>query len=128
MPDALKALGVAVPPIQPISMTREQLAAIQQQNHSTPPALALLFTMAQHTTKRLEIANKAGWMVVSLATITPGDVKASDPLVTQAMQDLSKVTGQEYAEELRAAIRNEVGVKRNDKAIAAIRAQLPGNQ
>ena len=84
--------------------------------------------MAQHTTKRLEIANKAGWMVVSLATITPGDVKASDPLVTQAMQDLSKVTGQEYAEELRAAIRNEVGVKRNDKAIAAIRAQLTGNQ
>ena len=126
--DALKALGVTIPPVEPIDMNREQLAAIQQQRNGTPPALGLLFSMAQHTNKRLEVAGKGGWMVVQLASIIPGEVKAEDPLVTETAQQLGQAVGQEYAQQLRAAMRNEVGVKRNERAIAAIRTQLAGGQ
>ena len=40
---------------------------------------------------------------------------------------LGAITGREYADQLRKAIRAEVGAKRNDAAVKAVRAQLDGS-
>ncbi|OYX63462.1 MAG: hypothetical protein B7Y89_05975 [Novosphingobium sp. 32-60-15] len=121
--EAVKQAGVALPAPQPVEMARQQLSAMQGQ---VPPALALLFAMAEGTNKRLEGPNKAGWFVISLKDIIPGAVKRADPIFAQASQEFRTVTGNEYAKSLNLAIRNDVGVERNEAAIKAVRNQLTG--
>lgn len=121
--DAIKLAGAALPAPQPVDMGRQQLSAIQGQ---VPPPLALLFAMAEGTNKRLEGPSKAGWYVVTLKDIIPGEVKRADPVFAQASRELGTVTGNEYAASLRRAIRNDVGVERNETAIKAVRNQLTG--
>ncbi|HIQ17155.1 MAG TPA: hypothetical protein EYH41_04020 [Novosphingobium capsulatum] len=128
LPDALKGLGVAVPPAQPISISREQLAAMQQSGRQIPPPLVLLFAMAKNTAKPIEAPNKAGFYIVSLKSVTPGTIPAGDPFLTQAGTELGQSAGRELAEELRGAIRKDVGVTRNETAIRALRARLAGGQ
>ena len=121
--EAVKQAGVALPAPQPVEMARQQLTAMKGQ---VPPALALLFAMAEGTNKRLEGPNKAGWFVIALKDIIPGEVKRADPIFAQASQEFRTVTGNEYAKGLNLAIRNDVGVERNEAAIKAVRNQLTG--
>lgn len=125
MAEAIKTLGVAVPAAQPVSMPRQQLNAMQPK---IPATLQLMFEMAQGTTKKLEAPNQAGFLIVSLAKITPGEVKADDPFLARARVELGQLAGREYVDQLRIAVREAVGVKRNEAAIAALRTQLIGGQ
>ncbi|WP_421847562.1 SurA N-terminal domain-containing protein [Novosphingobium sp.] len=123
--EAIKSLGVAVPAAQPVKLPREQLNAMQPK---IPAALQLMFEMAQGTAKKLEAPGKAGFLVVVLDKVTPGEVKADDPFLARARVELGQLTGREYVDQLRAAVREAVGVKRNDAAISALRTQLGGGQ
>ena len=116
-------LGVALPPVQPLAMGRDQLAA---QGGRIPPALALFFGMAQNTTKLLPIAGNKGWFVVQLKQIQPGQVDAKDPMLGQVSSELSQLATREQGDALRRAIRAEVKVKRNDTAFKAVASQLAG--
>ena len=120
---ALATLGVALPPVQPVSMGRDQLAAMQGR---VPPALNLFFGMAQGTTHMMPLPGNRGWIIIQLKTIQPGTVAANDPLLADTAKELGKLAGNEYADELRVAIRGNVGVKRNETAISAVKAQLGG--
>ncbi|MCW1384388.1 SurA N-terminal domain-containing protein [Novosphingobium sp. KCTC 2891] len=123
--DALKATGAALPAPNPIAMSREQLNGMQPR---IPEALGLMFAMAQGTAKRLQAPDKSGWIVVSLAKVIPGVVQPNDPIVPAAARELGTALGREYAEALRAAIRNDIGVKRNEAGLRAVRTQLVGGQ
>lgn len=120
---AQASLGVALPPVDQVSMGREQLMGRGQQ---VPPPLALLFSMAKGTTKLLPAPNDRGWYVVSLAQIVPGQIATNDPMIAAAQRELGLSTGREYADSLRRAIGAELGVKRNQAAIRAVRKQLDG--
>ncbi len=120
---ALAAIGLPLPPVDRVDMGREQLTALRQQ---VPPSIALLFSMAQGTVKLLPAPNNRGWYVVALKAIVPGVVSATDPLIAQAAKELGQVSGREYAEAFRRAIRSEVGVTRNEAAIRAVGTQLTG--
>lgn len=120
---AMASLGVALPPVDRVEMGREELTARQQQ---VPPPLALLFSMAEGTTKTLAGPRNRGWYVVSLKDIVPGVVDPKDPLIAVAQRELGQVAGREYADQLRRAIRADVGVKRNETAIKAVSTQLTG--
>ena len=120
---AVASLGVpGLPAPQKLEISRQQIA-LQQ---GTPPPLALLFSMAQGTVKVLAGQGNQGWYVVSLAKIVPGDDQAIAPVLADATRELSSVTGREYAEALRGAMRDEVGVTRNPAGIEAVRRQLTG--
>jgi len=123
--DAAKALGVALPPVDPLSFTREQLGQMQGR---VPAPLALLFSMSQGTARKIAAPNQAGWLVVSLDTIVPGTIAPGDPLIQQASSDLGKATGREYEEQLRTAITHVIGAKRNESAIRTVRSTLSGAQ
>ncbi|MEO0033965.1 MAG: hypothetical protein RIS94_3723 [Pseudomonadota bacterium] len=123
--DAVKALALPGTTIDPITMSREQLTAMQPR---IPAPLALMFAMAKGTTKRLEAPNKAGWLIVALNNVIPGQLPATDPLVAQAARELSQSTAREYADQLRAAMKAEVGVKTYPNAVASLRKQLGGSQ
>ena len=106
--------------------TREDLA--RQQDRRIPPPLALMFSMAQGTAKKLAAARDLGWFVVDLEEISVGTMEADDPLIGQAREQLASTLGQEYTEQLVAAMRGEVGIERNEDAIDAVRRQLVGER
>ena len=120
---AFAAEEVNLPRPDPLNITREEL--MQNRQRILPP-LALFFSMAEGTTKRLEANNDAGWFVVDLDDIEAGLVASDDPIFAQAKQQFARTVGAEYAQQFIAALRADVGVERNDDAIAAVRRQLAG--
>ncbi|WP_432200405.1 SurA N-terminal domain-containing protein [Erythrobacter sp. W53] len=123
---AVAAEEKRLPPVDQISLTREELA--QQAQQRIPPPLALLFSMAQGTNKRLAAANELGWFVVSLDAIEVGEIDADDPLIAQARQQLGPAVGEEYTRQLLVAMRETMGVETNPAAIEAVRKQLVGER
>ena len=120
----IAALGVAqVPPVDRIDLDRQQLA---RQGQAVPPPLALLFSMAKGTVKLLAAPNNRGWYVVSLSQIIPGEAAKITPVLPDAKRELSNLTGREYADQLRAAVRQEMTVKRNQPGSDAVARRLGG--
>lgn len=120
---ALASLGVALPTPEAVDLGREQIMA----QGRAPAPVALLFSMAKNSSKRLEAPGKAGWFIVTVKDIVPGEVKQGDPFLASATRDLGAIVGQEYTQQMRAAIRANVGASRNEAAVKAIRAELTGS-
>ncbi|WP_324260242.1 SurA N-terminal domain-containing protein [Altererythrobacter sp. H2] len=120
---AMRAENARLTNLDPINLSREQLAATGQR---VPPPLALMFSMAQGTSKKLEAPNDSGWFLVQLDRIEAGTIARDDPVFAQAKRELGQTLGQEYAAQLRSALRADVGVERNQAAIDAVRKQLTG--
>ena len=119
---ALAAEKVKLPPAQTIDMGRDQLA----QQGRIPAPLALMFSMAKGTVKRLEAPQDNGWFVVKLDDISLPALDKNDPLIGATRQQLAGVFGSEYAEELVHAAQRSVGTKKNQAAIDAVAKQLTG--
>ncbi|MCB5424559.1 SurA N-terminal domain-containing protein [Altererythrobacter sp. CC-YST694] len=114
---------VKLPAPDPVNMNREDLARL---GGRVPPVLALLFSMAEGTVKRLEAPNDNGWFVVKLDDIEPGKLLPNDPLLAQVNGQLGQALGDEYAQQFTVAARKELGVERNKAAIDAVKKQLAG--
>ena len=54
-------------------------------------------------------------------------IAEDDPLIAQARRQMGPLLGDEYAEQLGVAMREELGVSRNAAAIEAVRKQLAGS-
>lgn len=113
--------GIAAP--QTIDLSREELATRQSR---VPAELALLFSMAQGTTKTLEGPLDAGWFVVDLDRIEVGAIEPNDPAVLQAGRELSQAMSSELTQQAVKAMRKAVGVEINPAAVDAVRKQLLG--
>lgn len=120
---AMASLGMALPPVDQVNMKRMEL---QRYGRATPPPLKLLFAMAKGTVKLLPGPNNRGWYIVALKNITPGAVDPKDPALAQASREFAGLAGQEYAEQLRSAIRSEVGATTDKAAVTALAKQLTG--
>lgn len=120
--DALNAEDVDLPPVDQLNTTREEIAQARQ----VPGVLALFFSMAEGTVKRLQAPQNGGWFVAQLDEIETPQIEEDDPLVAQTTQQLSSVLGQEYFSQFSAAVSGQVGVERNQVAIDAVVAQLTG--
>lgn len=121
--DALKKTGLSLPPLQPLDASRGQIA---QMGAQLPPPVRLMFSMAARTGKLTESPEGKGYWVVWLNEIQPGDAKGNQPLITQTRAQLGQSLGAEYVEQFAAAVRKTVGVKRDEAAIARLKASLSG--
>jgi peptidyl-prolyl cis-trans isomerase D len=119
---ALAAEKIALPPPNSVDMGRDDLARQGQ----VPPVMALMFSMAKGTVKRLEAPQNNGWYVVKLDDVTLPPLDKNDPLIGATQQQLASVFGDEYSEELVHAAQRAVGVTKNQAAIDAVRKQLTG--
>ena len=107
-----------------VTYSRQELA--QLQNARVPAPVALLFSMAENSVKKLEGGRDQGWYVVELDSIVLEDLEEGDPLIGQARAQVGQAWSNEYGIQLIAAMRRELGVERNQSAIAAVRRQLLG--
>jgi peptidyl-prolyl cis-trans isomerase D len=112
-----------LPPVDELNINRQQLLAQGQQ---IPPALALMFSMAEGTTKRLEAPNDLGWFVVDLTDIETPEIAANDPIIAASRQQLRGAIGDELAQQMTRAMRQELGVETNSAALKAVKRQMTG--
>lgn len=127
MPAALRTAGVTAGQVDMIDATRQDIVALGAKAGRVPPSLALLFSMAERTSKRLQAPGDAGWFVLRLDDIEPGKLAANDPVIASLQRELGQLNGREYADQFRRALRTEVGVKRNAGALRTVRERLVGS-
>ena len=121
---AVAAEETALPAPQVIDLNRQELA----QAGRVPTELALFFSMAERTTKRLEAPAEAGWFVIRLDNIETPQIAADDPIVLATVRELGQTVGEEYVRQFVNAAQKEVGVERNENAIRGVARQLTGEQ
>ncbi len=119
---ALQAEDIDLPTAQPIRMS---MADMQRRGQVTRPE-ALMFAMAQGSTKTVEAPESGVWFVVQLNTISAPELAADNPVVAQVATRLVEFLPQEYADQFVAAARDEVGIEINQSAVDAVAAQLTG--
>jgi peptidyl-prolyl cis-trans isomerase D len=119
---ALAAEKVPLPAPNRIDLGRDELA----RQGPIPPVMALMFSMAMGTVKRLEAPQNNGWYVLKLDDVNLPPIEPNDPLVGATRQQLAGVFGDEYAQELVRAAQKVVGVEKNQAAIDAVARQLTG--
>ncbi|WP_430389042.1 SurA N-terminal domain-containing protein [Blastomonas fulva] len=120
---AVTGAKVALPGIEQIATNRQ---TIMQQQGRVPPPVALLFSMAEGTTKVLEGPNRTGWFIVHLSKINRGDASKVPELLQATRTQLGQVVADEYGQQLMAAMKATTNVKRNPAAIKRVKDQLTG--
>jgi len=118
---AMKEAGANLPPIRPLSYRRLQIATAQG---PVPPVLQMLFTLSEGKSRMITDPKGAGYFVVKVTKVVPGNAMLQPNLISRMQSELAEPVQQEYAQQFIAAMRAEMEVKRNDAAIAALKAKL----
>jgi peptidyl-prolyl cis-trans isomerase D len=121
--NAVSSAKVRLPEIERIATNRQ---TIMQQEGRVPPPVALLFSMAEGTSKVLEAPGRTGWFIVHLSKINRGDASKVPALLQATRTQLGQVVAEEYAQQLMAAMKADAKVKRNPAAIKRVKDQLTG--
>ncbi len=114
-----KVAGAPAP--APLKVRRLQLAQLQGR---VPPPLQMLFSLSAGKARLVAAPNNDGYFAVKLNRITPGDATTQPTLIAQVQTDFNRAAGEELAVQFLAAAQKELGVTRNDAAIAAARQRL----
>ena len=121
--DAAKGAPVPVQ-VGPIGGRRIQLSQFQGQ---VPPPIAMLFSLGQGKTRMVAGSQGEGFYVVKVKRIIPGNALNQPQLIARTQQEMQQSLSQEYGAQLMSAMRQTVGVKRDDKAIATSKAKITGS-
>ncbi len=118
------ALSTAkLPAARPLSAKRIELA---QAGDKAPPPLQLLFKLAKGKARMIEADGGKGYLVIWLERLENGNAAVRPDLVQATQAQLSKVVGDEYTQQLLAAMKTDLVVTKNDAAIRALRTSLLG--
>lgn len=121
---AMKESGVALPPVQPIAARRIQIAMAQG---PVPAPLKVLFTLPQGKSRVSPDPQSKGFVIVKVNKITLGNALLAPGLIGRMQNELQQGLAQDYAQEFLAGMRKEVGSKRNDSAIQALKSRMLGS-
>lgn len=117
---ALSSRGLPAP--QPFEGRRVEIA----RNGQVPPPLALMFTMPKGSVRTLQGPNNLGYFIVTTDQVAPGD-PSTMPQVLQATQaEMQRNVGEELLSQFAKAVEAEVGVRRDAKAIQAVKQRYLG--
>ena len=119
--EAVKGTGTALPPVQPLAARRIQIVSTQGE---VPPVLRMLFTLGQGKSRMFPDPQGRGYFIVVVNKIVPGNALLQPALIGQMQNQLQQGLSEDYAREFLSAIRKEVGAKRNEEAIQAVKSRL----
>jgi peptidyl-prolyl cis-trans isomerase D len=115
--DAVKQSGFALP-IQPLKARRLQIGEAKPE---VVPALRILFSLPAGKAKMVADSQGRGFFVVRVGQILPANIVSALPLAGRMRSELQQPTGEEYAQQFVAAMREDLKVRRNDKEIQALK-------
>ena len=121
--DAAKGTPVPVR-VEPVGARRIQLSQFQGE---VPPPIAMLFSLGQGKVRMVAGSKGEGFYVVKVNRIIPGNALNQPGLIARTQQEMQQSLSQEYGAQFLNAMRQAVGVKRNDEAIAAAKARITGS-
>ena len=119
--EAIKSLGVAIPPSRPVAARRIQIADPQG---DVPPAFKILFSISAGKARTAPNPSGGGFFVVKVNKVTPGNALSSPGLIAQVQGELAQATAQDYAQQFLADLKKQMKAKRNESAIEGFRARL----
>jgi peptidyl-prolyl cis-trans isomerase D len=123
MAQAVAGSGNRIPAPQTLSKRRLELSAA---GGNVPPALGMMFSLAQGRSRMVADPQGLGFIVVKVTKIVPGNANLQPALVSRTQSEFQQMAGTEYAEQMARAIQADVGVKRDDAAIAAAKRRITG--
>jgi peptidyl-prolyl cis-trans isomerase D len=118
---ALKEANAPLPPVRPIAARRIQIAMAKT---PAPPAMQILFTLAQGKSKIANDPQGRALFVVKVDKITPGNALLQPTLISQMQNELQQSASDDYAREFVAALRKEMKADRNEASIQALKTKL----
>jgi peptidyl-prolyl cis-trans isomerase D len=121
---AMDQAGSPLPPVQPISARRIQ---ISQANAEAAVPLRMLFSLAQGKSRMVADPKGRGFFIIKTDKITPGNAMNSPLLIAQTQAEFQQTASNELGEEMLAAMKAELKVKRNEEAIAASKRRISGS-
>ena len=124
--DLKTAMTSAGMPLPPATRTAFQRLQLVQMGDKVPPALNLMFSLAQGKSRMIADPQGRGFVIVDLIRIIPGNAALQPSLVAQTQREFQEAVSAEYAEQFTRAIQAELGTKRNESAIAAARKRIIG--
>ena len=124
MQQAIAAAGVALPPAEPMTARRIQMS---QASADAVAPLKMLFTLGAGKSRLVADPSGRGFFVVKTNKITPGDASGNPALIAQTQAAFQQNAPDELAAQLLTALKTDVGVKRNDKLIAAAKTRITGS-
>ncbi|WP_265570555.1 peptidylprolyl isomerase [Sphingomicrobium nitratireducens] len=119
-----KEEGISLPPTDTITLRRIQLTQMGEQ---VPPPVQMLFNLAEGKSQLAADPEGRGIFIVKAAKVTPGNALTSPGLVTQTAESFRQPLASEIGQQLLAAMKKDVGTTRNEKAIAATRSRIIGD-
>ena len=121
---AIAAAGVALPPAEPMTARRIQMS---QASADAVAPLKMLFTLSAGKSRLVADPSGRGFFVIKTVKITPGDASGNPALIAQTQAAFQQNAPDELAAQLLTALKTDVGVKRNDKLIAAAKTRITGS-
>lgn len=119
--DAMKVSGVTLPPVRPLLLKRIQIANSQV---AVPAPLKMLFTLGAGKSRMFPDPKGQGYFIVKVNKITPGNAITQPALIGQMQNELQQAVADDYAREFLAAMRKELGTKRNESAIQGLKTRM----
>ena len=89
-------------------------------------ASILFFSMAEGSTKPVELADVSTWFVVQLNEIDLPEIDSEDARFAETRQQILASLGEEYVAQFVSAMQGSLEAETNDVAVEAVRAQLLG--
>ena len=108
---AVKEANAPLPPVRPIAARRIQIAMAKD---PVPPAMQMLFTLAQGKSKIVADPQGRALFVVKVDKITPGNALLQPNLISQMQNELQQSASDDYARQFVAALRQDMKAKRNE--------------
>lgn len=123
MGDAVADAGISLPPPQRLARRRLELTAL---GGNVPPALGMMFSLSEGRSRMVANPEGKGFVIVKVTKITPGNANLQPGLISRTQTEFQQAAANEYAEQMSRAIEADVGVERNESAIAAARKRITG--
>jgi peptidyl-prolyl cis-trans isomerase D len=120
---AVAEAGIALPPVRQIGARRLDMS---QMGANVPPAVRMLFTLGPGKSRLVADPQQRGFSVVRVNRIVPGNALAQPTLISRVQNEFQEAVLDEYGRQFLGAIRQSVGVRRNEGAIAAAKKRISG--
>ncbi|HEX6219368.1 MAG TPA: peptidyl-prolyl cis-trans isomerase [Sphingomicrobium sp.] len=119
--DAVAQAGVTLPPVQQVASRRLELT---QMGNQVPAPVQLLFSLGEGKSRMIADPEGRGFFIVKVNKITPGNALSQPGIISTVQREFQEPLSQEYGQQFVNAMRKEVGIRRNDSAIAETRRRL----
>ena len=121
---AVAEAGVALPPVQPVGARRLDLS---QMGANVPAPIRMLFSLGAGKSQIVADPRQRGFSIVKVNRIVPGNALNQPTLIGRVQNEFQEPIADEYAREFLAAVREAMGARRNEEAIAASKKRISGS-